>query len=143
MSWNEDGSGKGEFMVGQWQGGKAEIVLPEEVATSEKIIPGLQARRMTELVQTLILGVLIGGVYALLASGLTLIFGVMRVINIAHGAFLILAAFLTYTIWSATGIDPLVSILFTTPIMFALRLAGVRRRGAPRCAARTSRRRCC
>jgi branched-chain amino acid transport system permease protein len=74
---------------------------------------------MTELVQTIILGVLIGGVYALLASGLTLIFGVMRVINIAHGAFLILAAFLTYSIWSETGIDPLVSILFTTPIMFA------------------------
>jgi branched-chain amino acid transport system substrate-binding protein len=40
MSWNEDGSGKGEFMVGQWQDGKAEIVLPEEVATSDKIIPG-------------------------------------------------------------------------------------------------------
>jgi branched-chain amino acid transport system substrate-binding protein len=40
MSWNEDGSAKGEFMVGQWQDGKAEIVLPEEVATSEKIIPG-------------------------------------------------------------------------------------------------------
>jgi branched-chain amino acid transport system substrate-binding protein len=40
MSWNEDGSGKGEFMVGQWQDGKAEIVMPEEVATSDKIIPG-------------------------------------------------------------------------------------------------------
>jgi branched-chain amino acid transport system substrate-binding protein len=40
MSWNEDGSAKGEFMVGQWQDGKAEIVLPEEVATSDKIIPG-------------------------------------------------------------------------------------------------------
>jgi branched-chain amino acid transport system substrate-binding protein len=40
LSWNEDGSTKGEFMVGQWQSGKAEIVLPEEVATSDKIIPG-------------------------------------------------------------------------------------------------------
>jgi branched-chain amino acid transport system substrate-binding protein len=40
MSWNEDGSPKGEFMVGQWQGGKAEIILPEEAATSDKIIPG-------------------------------------------------------------------------------------------------------
>jgi len=40
MSWNEDGSGKGEFMVGQWQGGKAEIVLPEEVATSDEIVKG-------------------------------------------------------------------------------------------------------
>jgi branched-chain amino acid transport system permease protein len=74
---------------------------------------------VTQLVQTIVLGLLIGGVYALLASGLTLIFGVMRVINIAHGAFLILAAFLTYTVWRATGIDPLVAVVFTTPLMFA------------------------
>jgi branched-chain amino acid transport system permease protein len=90
---------------------------------------------MTQLVQTLILGVLVGGVYALLASGLTLIFGVMRVINIAQGAFVIFAAFLTYSIWSWTGLDPLVSILFTTPAMFAfgwgLYLVAVKRiRGA-------------
>jgi branched-chain amino acid transport system permease protein len=62
----------------------------------------------------------VGGVYALLASGLTLIFGVMRVINIAHGAFLILAAFLTYSLWDALDLDPLASVVFTTPAMFAL-----------------------
>jgi branched-chain amino acid transport system permease protein len=73
---------------------------------------------MTELVQTLILGLLIGGVYALLASGLTLIFGVMNVINIAHGAFLILAAFVTWTLWDRTGLDPLAAVLFTTPLFF-------------------------
>jgi branched-chain amino acid transport system permease protein len=75
---------------------------------------------MTQLLQTLILGALVGGVYALLAAGLTLIFGVMRVINIAQGAMLIFAAFLTYSIWDATGLDPLVAIVFTTPVMFAL-----------------------
>jgi branched-chain amino acid transport system permease protein len=90
---------------------------------------------MTEFVQTLILGILIGGVYALLASGLTLIFGVMRVINIAHGAFLILAAFITYSLWTSVDLDPLLTILITTPAMFAfgwlLYLATVRRiRGA-------------
>jgi branched-chain amino acid transport system permease protein len=73
---------------------------------------------VTELVQAIILGLLIGGVYALMASGLSLIFGVMNVINVAHGAFLILAAFLTYSIWTATGLDPLVSILITGPAMF-------------------------
>jgi branched-chain amino acid transport system permease protein len=73
---------------------------------------------MTELLQTIILGLLIGGVYALLASGLTLIFGVMNIINVAHGAFLILAAFVTWTMWNATGLDPLVSVLITTPLMF-------------------------
>jgi branched-chain amino acid transport system permease protein len=86
---------------------------------------------VTELVQTIVLGLLIGGTYALLASGLTLIFGVMRVINIAHGSFLILAAFLTYTIWRATGLDPLAAVLFTTPLMFGfgwlLYVAAVRR----------------
>ena len=73
---------------------------------------------MTEFIQTLLLGLLVGGVYALLASGLTLIFGVMNVINIAHGAFLILAAFLTYTIWTGIGLDPLAAIAITTPAMF-------------------------
>jgi branched-chain amino acid transport system permease protein len=90
---------------------------------------------MTQFLQTLILGLLVGGVYALLASGLTLIFGVMRVINIAHGAFLILAAFLTYSIWTSVDLDPLLTILLTTPVMFGfgwlLYLATIRRiRGA-------------
>jgi branched-chain amino acid transport system permease protein len=74
---------------------------------------------VTEFLQALILGLLIGGVYALLASGLTLIFGVMNVINISHGAFLILAAFITWSIWDATGLDPLAAILVVTPLMFA------------------------
>src|SRR3954468_7235110 len=91
---------------------------------------------MTEFVQAIILGLLIGGVYALMASGLTLIFGVMNVINVAHGAFLIFAAFLTYSIWSATGLDPLLAIAITMPTMFAFcwllyRGALPRIRGAP------------
>jgi branched-chain amino acid transport system permease protein len=73
---------------------------------------------MTKLVEAIILGLLIGGVYALMASGLTLIFGVMNVINVAHGAFLIFSAFLTYSIWTGTGLDPLVAIAITTPAMF-------------------------
>ena len=75
---------------------------------------------MEQLVQNLILGLLLGGVYALAAGGLTLIFGVMRVINIAHGAFLILAAFITYSLWSGLGIDPLLAIAITTPVVFVI-----------------------
>jgi branched-chain amino acid transport system permease protein len=71
------------------------------------------------LIQTVILGLLIGGVYALMASGLTLIFGVMNIINVAHGAFLVLAALITWELWKTTGIDPLVVAVVTTPLMFA------------------------
>lgn len=78
---------------------------------------------MEQLVQTLILGLLLGSVFALGAAGLTLIYGVMHVINIAHGALLILAAFLTWTIWRETGLDPLLIALVTTPAMFAGGLA--------------------
>jgi branched-chain amino acid transport system permease protein len=75
---------------------------------------------VTEFVQDLLLGLLLGGVYALAASGLTLIFGVMRVINLAQGAFLILASFLAFTLWDVVGLDPLIAILVTTPVVFAL-----------------------
>jgi branched-chain amino acid transport system permease protein len=75
---------------------------------------------MTQLAQAVALGVLIGGVYALLASGLTLIFGVMHVVNVAHGAFLVLVAMLTWWMWRHTGIDPIVASVVTTPLMFGL-----------------------
>ena len=75
---------------------------------------------MTGLIQTILLGLLLGGVYALAASGLTLVFGVMNVINVAHGAMLILAAYLTWLIWRHTGLDPIAVAVLTTPGMFAL-----------------------
>lgn len=74
---------------------------------------------MEQFVQNLILGLLLGGVYALVASGLSLIFGVMKIINIAHGAFLILGAFVSYAVWTALDLDPLLCVVATTPLMFA------------------------
>lgn len=73
---------------------------------------------MTELVQAIILGLLIGGVYALMASGLSLIFGVMHIINVAQGAFLILVAMFTWWVWRETGFDPILASVITTPLMF-------------------------
>jgi branched-chain amino acid transport system permease protein len=73
---------------------------------------------VTELVQAVILGLLIGGVYALMASGLTLIFGVMNIINVAQGAFLILVAMFTWWFWKETGVDPILASIVTTPLMF-------------------------
>ncbi|MCU1546992.1 MAG: inner-rane translocator [Homoserinimonas sp.] len=75
---------------------------------------------MIPFIQTLIFGVLVGAVYALMASGLTLVFGVMRVINIAHGAFAVFAAFLTWTLWQTLGLDPLLSIPIVAIVMFGL-----------------------
>jgi branched-chain amino acid transport system permease protein len=73
---------------------------------------------MSQLIQALVLGLLIGGVYALMASGLTLIFGVMHIINIAQGAFLILVAMFTWWLWRQTGVDPILASVVTTPLMF-------------------------
>src|SRR3954468_18740696 len=75
---------------------------------------------MHDVVQAVILGVLIGGVYALMASGLTLVFGIMKVINVAQGALVILAAYLSYTLFSHAHVDPFLSILIVTPAMFVL-----------------------
>jgi len=71
------------------------------------------------LIQAIILGLLAGGVYALMASGLTLAFGVMKVINVAQGAMIVAGAFLSYTLFTQLHIDPFVSIVLLAPLMFA------------------------
>ena len=63
---------------------------------------------------------LLGGLYALLAAGLTLYFGVMRVVMIAHAAFLILAAYLAWFFNQLTGLDPLLALIVTVPLFFVL-----------------------
>jgi branched-chain amino acid transport system permease protein len=67
-------------------------------------------------------GVLTGGIYALMASGLTLIFGVMDIINIAQGALVILGAYLSYVLSQYLHIDLFVGLLITMPVMFGLGL---------------------
>jgi branched-chain amino acid transport system permease protein len=62
-------------------------------------------------------GVLIGGLYAMFAAGLSLIFGVMRLVNIAHGDLIVLAAYVSLMVTQALGIDPLTSLLLVTPAM--------------------------
>ena len=61
-------------------------------------------------------GVLVGGLYALFAAGLSLIFGVMRLVNIAHGDFIVAASYLAWTIVHATGLHPLASLILVAPI---------------------------
>jgi branched-chain amino acid transport system permease protein len=78
---------------------------------------------MHALIQGVILGVLTGGVYALMASGQTLIFGIMKVINPAQGAMVILGAYLAYQLFTSLGVDPLLAIPVTTALMFGLGVA--------------------
>jgi branched-chain amino acid transport system permease protein len=78
---------------------------------------------MSLFLQSLVLGVLLGGLYALLAAGLTLYFGVMRVVMIAHSAFLILAAYLAWFFATETGLDPMLSLVVTVPLFFVLGVA--------------------
>ena len=74
------------------------------------------------LLQAIVSGILIGGVYSLVAIGLSLIFGVMKIINFAHGAFMMLGMFITYWLYVLLGIDPYLSLLFSIPVLFFLGL---------------------
>jgi len=61
-----------------------------------------------------------GGIYALLAMGLSLQYGVARVLNIAHGEFIMLGAFATYTLYTVFGINPLLTLAIVGPIIFII-----------------------
>jgi branched-chain amino acid transport system permease protein len=75
---------------------------------------------MTSLIDTVIQGVLLGGLYALFATGLSLIFGVMRLVNLAHGDLIVLAAFLILTLMTALGLNAFAATLLAFPIMFVI-----------------------
>ena len=72
---------------------------------------------MTEWLNVILQGVLIGGLYAMFAAGLSLIFGVMRLVNIAHGDLIVLAAYVALTVTQTFGLDPLTSLLLVVPAM--------------------------
>ena len=74
------------------------------------------------LLQALVSGVLLGGVYALPAVGLSLIWGVMGVVNIAHGVLALLGSYLALVTFQALGLDPLVALVAVVPGFFLLGL---------------------
>src|SRR3978361_576526 len=77
---------------------------------------------MLQLAQTLVFGVLIGGVYALMATGLTLTFGVMKIVNMAQGAFLIVSTYLCSALWQHFGLEPLLAAFL---VMFPMAALGL------------------
>jgi branched-chain amino acid transport system permease protein len=73
-----------------------------------------------EWVSTIVQGILLGGIYGLFAIGLSLSFGIMRLVNIAHGDLIVLSAYVALVVGQGTGLDPFSSLLIVVPVMFAL-----------------------
>lgn len=75
---------------------------------------------MTLWINVILQGVLTGGLYAMFAAGLALIFGVMRLVNIAHGDLIVLAAYVALLVTESTGVGPLTSLVLVVPIMMLI-----------------------
>ena len=73
---------------------------------------------LTTILQALITGLMMAGIYALVGIGLTLIFGVVRIVNFAHGEFVMLGMYVTFWLWKLWGIDPYLSLVITMPVLF-------------------------
>ncbi|MBI4776007.1 MAG: branched-chain amino acid ABC transporter permease [Deltaproteobacteria bacterium] len=78
------------------------------------------------LAQVIADGIMIGGIYALVSLGLTIIFGVMRIVNFAHGEFLMLAMYGSFWLFQLYGVDPYLSALIVVPLMFLVGLTSFR-----------------
>jgi branched-chain amino acid transport system permease protein len=74
------------------------------------------------IMQLMINGLLLGGIYALISIGLTLIFGVLEIVNFAHGEFLMLSMYASYWLFQLYGVDPYLSILIILPMFFLIGL---------------------
>ena len=75
---------------------------------------------IVQILDVVIAGLLLGGIYAIIAVGLSLQYGVARVLNISHGEFIMLGAFGTWILFSAAGINPLISLVICGPIIFLI-----------------------
>ena len=75
---------------------------------------------MLAWLDTLLQGTLLGGLYALYATGLSLIFGIMRLVNLAHGDLIVFAAFMILVLSQALGIDSVIAFAIAVPLMFAI-----------------------
>ena len=75
---------------------------------------------MDAIIQAGTSGLLMGGIYSLIAIGLSLVFGVMRIINFAHGEFLMIGMYLSYWLITLLGLDPYLAALIVTPVLFGI-----------------------
>jgi branched-chain amino acid transport system permease protein len=75
---------------------------------------------LLDLSNTVMMGILLGGLYALIALGLSLVFGVMKMINVAHGDLVLFGTYFAYGVMTLLGVDPIVSLIAGIPLMFVL-----------------------
>ena len=140
IRFNNVGQNEHQVAITQVLNGKFVTVWPQSVAIREPLVPtpSWRARRPAsetgdieagthktvsvsseeKLFQTIVSGLLTGGIYALIGIGLTIIFGVMRVVNFAHGALVMVGMYATYFLFTGLGIDPFLSLLVVIPGMF-------------------------
>jgi branched-subunit amino acid ABC-type transport system permease component/ABC-type branched-subunit amino acid transport system substrate-binding protein len=138
ISFDERGQNDHPVAITQVQNGKFVTVWPASAALKKAIIPTPnwgarsapsdtsthtthpQATSTQKFFQTLASGLLTGGIYALIGIGLTIIFGVMRVVNFAHGAMVMIGMYATYFLFTGLHIDPFLAIFIVMPGMFAV-----------------------
>lgn len=138
VSFDETGQNDHPVAITQVLGGKFVTVWPESAAIRKPVLPippwserstvgaAGQTHRPTtvsgaqKFFQTVTSGLLTGGIYALIGIGLTIIFGVMRVVNFAHGALVMAGMYATYFAFTHLHIDPFLSLLVVMPAMFAV-----------------------
>jgi branched-subunit amino acid ABC-type transport system permease component len=126
LAFDEHGQNQVGNVMSQVIDGRFVTVWPEAVASQPVQLPRARdhaaAVSFEVVLQAIVSGLANGAIYALVAVGLTLVFGVMRIVNFAHGEFLMIAMYAGYFAWAILGIDPIVAIALVTP---GLMLAGL------------------
>ena len=123
-------------LITQVQGGQYKVVWPADVAEgqlrptptwSERAAGAGAGRtqaaaqsRLWSLVQAVLSGLLTGSLYALIGMGMALIFGVMRIVNFAHGAFMMLGMYAAYVLFDRVGVSPYVGFIVSAALLFAV-----------------------
>jgi branched-subunit amino acid ABC-type transport system permease component/ABC-type branched-subunit amino acid transport system substrate-binding protein len=142
IHFNDSGQNEHQVAITQVLNGKFTTIWPASAAISSPVLPTPQwsARRgitagtnyqpvphvpasisgVEKLLQTLASGLLTGGIYALIGIGLTIVFGVMRVVNFAHGALVMVGMYATYFLFTHAHLDPFLSLIAVIPGMFII-----------------------